>query len=71
LPTNDHVSVKEMNSIRTNATCDNDRECDKSQTLSGKESISMNDESNGRDQIINSISKNKNPFELPIDIPFP
>jgi hypothetical protein len=71
LPTNDHVSVKEMNSIRTNATCDNDRECEKSQTLSGKESISMNDESNGRDQIINSISKNKNPFELPIDIPFP
>ena len=65
LPTNDHVSVKEMNSIRTNATCDNDRECEKSQ------SISMNDESNGRDQIINSISKNKNPFELPIDIPFP
>ncbi|MGB8159572.1 MAG: hypothetical protein WCE93_05440 [Nitrososphaeraceae archaeon] len=71
LPTNDHVSVKEMNSIGTNATCDNDRKCEKSQTLSGKESISINDESNGRDQIINSISKNKNPFELPIDIPFP
>ena len=63
--------LKEMNSIGTNATCDNDRECEKSQTLSGKDSISMNDESNGRDQIINSISKNKNPFELPIDIPFP
>ena len=71
LPTNDHVSVKEKNSIGTNATCDVNRECEKSQTLSGKESISMNDESNGRDKIINSISKNNNPFELPIDIPFP
>lgn len=71
LPTNDHVSVKEKNSIRTNATCDNDRECENSQTLSGKESISVQDESNGHEQIINSISKNKNPFELPIDIPFP
>ena len=71
LPTNNHVSVKEMNSIGTNATCDNDHECEKSQTLSGRESISVNDESNVRDQIINSISKNKNPFELPIDIPFP
>ena len=70
LPTNDHVSM-EMNSLGTNATCDNDHECEKSQTLSGKESISVNDESNVRDQIINSISKNKNPFELPIDIPFP
>jgi hypothetical protein len=71
LPTNDHVSVKEKNSIGTNATCDNDRECENSQTLSGKESISVQDESNGHEQIINSISKNKNPFELPIDIPFP
>lgn len=70
LSTSDHVSDKE-NSLGTNATCDNHRECEGSQTLSGKESISMNDESNGRDQIINSISKNKNPFELPIDIPFP
>lgn len=70
LPTNDHVSVKEKNSIGTNATCDNDRECENSQTLSGKESISVQDESNGHEQIINSISKNKNPFELPIDIPF-
>jgi len=71
LPTNDHVSLKEMNSIRTNATWDNDRECEKSQTLSGKESISVKYESNGHELIINSISKNKNPFELPIDIPFP
>ena len=71
LPTNDHVSVKEMNSISTNATCDNDRECVNSQTLSGKESISVKDESNGPEQLVNSISKNKNPFELPIDIPFP
>ena len=69
LPTNDHVSVKEMNSISTNATCD--RECVNSQTLSGKESISVKDESNGPEQLVNSISKNKNPFELPIDIPFP
>ena len=71
LPTNDHVSVKEMNSISTNATCDNDRECVNSQTLSGKESISVKGESNGPEQLVNSISKNKNPFELPIDIPFP
>ena len=71
LSTNDHLSAKEKNLIGTNATCDNDRECEKSQTLSGKESISTNDESNGRDQIINSISKNNNPFELPIDLPFP
>jgi hypothetical protein len=71
LPTNDHLSAKEKNSIGTNATCDNDRECEKSQTLSGKESISVKYESNGHESIINSISKNKNPFELPIDIPFP
>ena len=71
LPTNDHVSVKEKNSIGTNATCDNDRGCEKSQSLSGNESISERDETNRHEQIINSISKNKNPFELPIDIPFP
>lgn len=70
-PTNDHVSDKEKNSIGKNATCDNHRECEDSQTLSGKESISVKDESNGHEQIINSITKNKNPFELPIDIPFP
>ena len=71
LPTNDHVSVKEMISIGKNATCDNDRECEKSPPLSGKESISVKYESNGHESIINSISKNKNTFELPIDIPFP
>ena len=71
LSTNDHVSDKEKNSIGTNATCDNHRECEGSQTLSGKQSISLKDESNGHEQIINSITKNKNPFELPIDIPFP
>lgn len=71
LPTNDQVSVKEKNSIGKNATCDNDRECEKSPPLSGNESISVKYESNGHESIINSISKNKNTFELPIDIPFP
>jgi hypothetical protein len=31
----------------------------------------VKDKSNGPEQLVNSISKNKNPFELPIDIPFP
>jgi len=70
LSTNDHISDKE-NSLGTNATCDNHRDCEGSQTLSGKESISVKDESNGHEQIINSITKDNNPFELPIDIPFP
>ena len=70
LSTNDHISDKE-NSLGTNATCDNHRDCEGSQTLSGKESISVKDESNGHQQIINSITKDNNPYELPIDIPFP
>ena len=70
LSTNDHISDKE-NSLGTNATCDNHRDCEGSQTLSGKESISVKDDSNGHEQIINSITKDNNPFELPIDIPFP
>ena len=70
LSTNDHISDKE-NSLGTNATCDNHRDCEGSQTLSGRESISVKDESNGHEQIINSITKDNNPFERPIDIPFP
>jgi hypothetical protein len=73
LPRNDHVSNKEENSTATDASCDNHLGCKNSQTLSGGKGLPVEDGdgSTGHKQTINSMSKNKNPFELPIDIPFP
>jgi len=71
LPTNDHASDKEKSMIRTNATCDNHHECEGSQTLARKETMSVQDGSSRHEQIINTITEIKNPFEFPIDIPFP
>ena len=64
-------SDKEKSMVRTNATCDNHHECEGSQTLARKETMSVQDGSSRHEQIINTITEIKNPFEFPIDIPFP
>jgi hypothetical protein len=70
LPTNDHASDKEKSMIRT-TTCNNHHECEGSQTLARKETMSVQDGSSRHEQIINTITEIKKPFEFPIDIPFP